>query len=59
MTLNSNLAQQKLKSEYLENQSKRNNLHIKGTAESERQTWDEVESKRRHHQGQVLPGYRH
>ena len=51
MTLNSDLAQQELKSEYLENQSKRNNLHIKGINESERETWDEVESKRRHHHG--------
>ena len=57
MTLNSDLAQQEFKSEYLENHSKRNNLHIKGIAESEKETCDEVESKRRHHQGQALPGY--
>ena len=53
MTLNSVLAQQ------VPRKSVENNLHVKGIAESERETWDEVESKRRHHQGQALPGYRH
>ena len=44
--LNSDLAQHvELKAEYLENQSRRNNIRIKGIAEGERETWDEVESK--------------
>ena len=46
--LNSDLAQQELKAEYLENQSRRNNIRIKGIAEGERETWDEVESKVKH-----------
>ena len=40
MALNADLA---ARSEYLENQSRRNDLRINGIAESE--TWDEVESK--------------
>ena len=43
--LNSDLAQQELKAECLENQSRRNNIRIKGIAEGEKETWDEVESK--------------
>ena len=43
--LNSDLAQQELKAENLENQSRRNNIRIKGIAEGEKETWDEVESK--------------
>lgn len=43
--LNSGLTQQELKAEYLENQSRRNNIRIKGIAEGEKETWDEVESK--------------
>ena len=43
--LNSDLAQQELKAEYLENQSRRNNIRIKGMAEGEKETWDKVESK--------------
>ena len=42
--LNSDLAQQELKEEYLENQSRRNNICIKGIAEGEKETWHEVES---------------
>ena len=43
--LNSDLTQQELRAEYLENQSRRNNIRIKGIAEGEKETWDEVESK--------------
>ena len=43
--LNSDLTQQELKAEYLENQSRRNNIRIKGIAKGEKETWDEVESK--------------
>ena len=43
--LNSDLAQQELKVECLENQSRRNNIRIKGITEGEKETWDEVESK--------------
>ena len=43
--LNSDLAQQERKAEYLENQSRRDNIRIKGIAEGEKETWDEVESK--------------
>ena len=43
--LNSDLAQQELKAECLGNQSRRNNIRIKGIAEGEKETWDEVESK--------------
>ena len=46
--LNSDLAQQELKAEYLENQSRRNNIRIKGIAEGEKENWDEVESKVKH-----------
>ena len=43
--LNSDLTQQDLKAEYLGNQSRRNNIRIKGIGEGEKETWDEVESK--------------
>ena len=43
--LNSDLTQQELKAEYLENQSRRNNIRIKGIAKGEKKTWDEVESR--------------
>lgn len=43
--LNSDLVQQELKAEYLEYQSRRNNVRIKGIAEGQKETWDEVESK--------------
>jgi len=42
--LNSNLAQQELKEEYLSDQSKRNNFSIKRIVEGE-ETWDEFKSK--------------
>ena len=43
--LNSDLSEQELKAEYLENQSRRNNIRVKGIPESEKETWEEVESK--------------
>ena len=44
--LNSDLArEQELKVEYLKNQSRGNNICIKGIAKGEKETWDEVESK--------------
>ena len=43
--LNSDLVQQELKAEYLEYQSRRNNVRIKGIAEGQKETSDEVESK--------------
>ena len=43
--LNSDLAQQELKVECLENQSRRNNIRIKGIAKGEKKTSDEVESR--------------
>ena len=39
------VTEQERKAEYLENQSRRNNIRIKGIAEGEKETWDEVESK--------------
>ena len=40
--LNSDLSEQELKAEYLENQSRRNNIRVKGIPESEKETWEEV-----------------
>ena len=43
--LGRDLSDQALKSEYLENQSRRNNIRVNGIAESEGETWEEVEAK--------------
>ena len=43
--LNSDLSEQELKVEYLESQSRRNNICVKGIPESEKETWEEVEPK--------------
>ena len=43
--LGRDLSDQALKSEYLENQSRRNNIRVNGIAESEGETWEEAEAK--------------
>lgn len=43
--LNDDLKEQQVKAEYLENQSRRNNLRINGIEETEGETWAEAEEK--------------
>ena len=43
--LNSNLSSQSLSLEYMENQSRRNNIRVNGILESSRETWEEAEVK--------------
>ena len=43
--LNSDLSSQSLSLEYMDNQSRRNNIRVNGILESSRETWEEVEEK--------------
>ena len=42
---NSDLSSQSLSLEYMDNQSRRNNIRVNGILESSRKTWEEVEKK--------------
>ena len=43
--LNTDLSSQSLSLEYMENQSRRNNIRVNGIPESSRETWEEAEEK--------------
>ena len=43
--LNTDLSSKSLSMEYLENQSRRNNIRVNGIPESPRETWEETEKK--------------
>ena len=42
---NSDLSSQSLSLEYMDNQSRRNNIRVNGILESSRKTWEEAEEK--------------
>ena len=43
--ISKDLASHSQKMEYLENQSKRNNIRVKGIPESDNETWEDVDVK--------------
>ena len=43
--ISKDLASDSLKMEYLENQSRRNNIHVNGIPESDNETWEDAEAK--------------